>query len=135
MWDRNNNITIGFGTAALGNTCSQSITWALESGFRRFDTAEEQDYWYNQACVGQALESFFMRDQKCRHQDEQEEETSTCDGTSKEWPPEIFVDTKIPPYVLLFEQYMMDLQVLCLVLVSYSIYSSSSITCTHFTFL
>ena len=53
-------IGIGFGTAGLGSTVFDSVTLALEAGFRKFDTAEEHDYWYDQASVGRALSHFFL---------------------------------------------------------------------------
>ena len=54
-----NNPSLGFGTAGLGDIGYQSVTHALQAGFRTFDTAEENDYWYDQQQVGEALESFF----------------------------------------------------------------------------
>jgi hypothetical protein len=32
------NVTVGFGTAALGGNCYHVVTMALEAGFRRFDS-------------------------------------------------------------------------------------------------
>jgi diketogulonate reductase-like aldo/keto reductase len=82
--------TIGFGTAALGDSCFSAVTWALEHGFRKFDTAEENEYWYDATCVGSALRSFFQ----------QLQQTQDCANDAicvESWPPNIFIDTKIPP--------------------------------------
>jgi hypothetical protein len=113
MLSLNGNVTtIGFGTAALGSSCFNAVTWALESGFRRFDTAEERDYWYDQECVGRALQSYFQQQQQrqnnqlsltCQGQDPTQAvgDPVTCSNTI-EWPPTIFeIDTKIPPYVFM----------------------------------
>lgn len=40
----NNFIGVGFGTAGLGGTTFEAVSYALEEGFRKFDTAEA-DYW------------------------------------------------------------------------------------------
>ena len=52
------NVSIGFGTAALGHQCRQVVTMALREGFRKFDTAEA-DLWYDQDAVGGALQAYF----------------------------------------------------------------------------
>ena len=52
-------IGIGFGTAGLGGRVFESVSIALDAGFRKFDTAEEHDYWYDQVSVGRALSNFF----------------------------------------------------------------------------
>ena len=57
------NVTnsVGFGTAALGQQCHNVVLMALEAGFRYFDTAEENQYWYNSAAVASALREFHQR--------------------------------------------------------------------------
>ncbi|GFH47745.1 hypothetical protein CTEN210_04220 [Chaetoceros tenuissimus] len=80
------NHRVGFGTAALGDQAVESITMALESGFRSFDTAEA-DIWYNQSLLGSTLASYF----------EEEKETSkenTCQSQH------LKISTKIPPWEL-----------------------------------
>ena len=52
-------IGVGFGTAALGSRCHEVVLLALKAGFRKFDTAEENQWWYNQKAVGTALREFF----------------------------------------------------------------------------
>lgn len=52
-------IGVGFGTAALGSLCHDVVLLALKAGFRKFDTAEENQWWYNQKAVGTALREFF----------------------------------------------------------------------------
>lgn len=66
--------------SALGGNTPPVVTWALEVGFRKFDTAEA-DWWYDQAAVGRTLEDFFSKNQleDCR---------------------ELKVSTKIPPWSL-----------------------------------
>lgn len=59
----NTNITnsVGFGTAALGDQCHNVVLMALEAGFRYFDTAEENQYWYNSKAVASALRVFHQQ--------------------------------------------------------------------------
>eukprot|EP00934_Nitzschia_sp_Nitz4_P002287 Nitzschia sp. Nitz4//scaffold253_size28098//21626//22655//NITZ4_008144-RA/size28098-snap-gene-0.53-mRNA-1//-1//CDS//3329544309//2287//frame0 len=73
------NVTVGFGTAGLGGYTYQAMTWALDQGFRTFDTAEA-DWWYDQATVGSALKDYFFA------------EEIACDSLQ--------VSTKIPPWSL-----------------------------------
>ena len=57
------NVTnsVGFGTAALGQQCHNVVLMALEAGFRYFDTAEENQYWYNSQAVASALREFHQQ--------------------------------------------------------------------------
>lgn len=79
----NSTTTVGFGTAGLGSNCYYVVQMALEAGFRRFDTAEA-DYWYDQQATGRALRDFFQNslpNVTCRDQ-------------------QLAVSTKIPPWRL-----------------------------------
>jgi diketogulonate reductase-like aldo/keto reductase len=84
------NVTVGFGTAALGGNCHSVVLMALETGFRRFDTAEA-DWWYDQKATGTALQHFFASlnedcvDETCRR---------TCKAEN------LRISTKIPPWSL-----------------------------------
>ena len=75
----NASIGVGFGTAGLGGSCYGVVTWALQFGFRKFDTAEA-DWWYDQASVGRALKDYFKPDE--------------CEEQGLE------ISTKIPPWSL-----------------------------------
>ena len=57
------NVTnsVGFGTAAFGQQCHNVVLMALEAGFRYFDTAEENQYWYNSQAVASALREFHQQ--------------------------------------------------------------------------
>lgn len=92
------HIGIGFGTAGLGGAegVYNAVTLALAAGFRKFDTAEEHDYWYNQASVGKALSDFFLpeRTQECIVDRDDVTCQSFCGGKG------IQVSTKIPPWEL-----------------------------------
>lgn len=87
-------IGVGFGTAGLGHHGYQSITTALETGFRAFDTAEA-DIWYNQDLVGKSLDAFFHDRiiNECQMDDE-EYCTNTCSLEN------LRISTKIPPWEL-----------------------------------
>lgn len=52
-------IGVGFGTAGLGGSSYQAVQWALDAGFRKFDTAEA-DWWYDQPTVGKALRDYVV---------------------------------------------------------------------------
>jgi diketogulonate reductase-like aldo/keto reductase len=82
-------IGVGFGTAALGGACYDVVTMALQVGFRKFDTAEEADWWYDQKAVGRALQDFLVRPQQCGR---------TCEMEN------LLVSTKIPPWSLTSEE-------------------------------
>lgn len=87
-------IRVGFGTAGLGQKGFESVTMALESGFRAFDTAEA-DMWYNQETVGRALAEYFNEEatNECIMDDE-EYCTSICSREN------LKIATKIPPWEL-----------------------------------
>ncbi len=91
-------IGIGFGTAGLGGADGvfNSVTTALQAGFRKFDTAEEHDYWYDQAAVGKALSHFFLPEltQECIVEKEDVSCQSFCARNGIE------ISTKIPPWEL-----------------------------------
>mmetsp|Transcript_4940 Transcript_4940/g.6040 ORF Transcript_4940/g.6040 Transcript_4940/m.6040 type:complete len:337 (-) Transcript_4940:80-1090(-) len=89
-------IGLGFGTAGLGSSVFHSVSLALEAGFRKFDTAEEQDHWYDQGKVGEALEHFFLPElsQECIVGREDVTCPSFCGAKGVE------VSTKIPPWEL-----------------------------------
>jgi len=73
---------------------NETVTMALETGFRAFDTAEA-DVWYNQDLVGRALASYF--DEKIDNQcimDDEEYCTNICSQEN------LRVSTKIPPWEL-----------------------------------
>ena len=87
------HIGVGFGTAAMRGNCPEIVTMALEAGFRKFDTAEEDDWWYDQKGVGAALEAFFVGepiDDECNAQ----ECSRTCASE------DLRISTKIPPWKL-----------------------------------
>ena len=52
-------IGIGFGTAGIRGHTTTVIEMAIENGFRKFDTAEENMHWYDQSAVGMTLELMF----------------------------------------------------------------------------
>ena len=72
----------------------QSITTALETGFRAFDTAEA-DIWYDQEAVRTALERFFQDKigEECQMDDE-EYCSNLCSLQNLQ------ISTKIPPWEL-----------------------------------
>lgn len=92
------HIGIGFGTAGLGGAegVFNAVTLALEAGFRKFDTAEEHDYWYDQAALGKALSHFFLPEltQECIVDRENVTCQSFCDRKGLQ------ISTKIPPWEL-----------------------------------
>jgi diketogulonate reductase-like aldo/keto reductase len=90
------SIGIGFGTAGLGNSVFDSVSLALDAGFRKFDTAEEKDYWYDQVAVGNALSHFFLPEltQECIVDREEVTCPSFCTMKGLE------ISTKIPPWEL-----------------------------------
>ncbi len=87
---------MGFGTAGLGSAVYDTVSLALNAGFRKFDTAEEHDYWYDQAAVGQALEDFFEPEltQQCIVSKEDVSCESFCNIKG------LKISTKIPPWEL-----------------------------------
>ncbi|GAQ83473.1 Aldo/keto reductase family protein [Klebsormidium nitens] len=53
---------MGFGTAGLGNQTKQAVLWAIEAGYRLFDSATARE-WYRQDELGAAIkESGIPRD-------------------------------------------------------------------------
>jgi diketogulonate reductase-like aldo/keto reductase len=97
-------IGVGFGTAGLGSLCYQVVLWALEAGFRKFDTAEA-DGWYDQKAVGTALKDYFLQ----KHDDDAEcvvtDSSSTSGGECKKAAAScsehgLKISTKIPPWSL-----------------------------------
>lgn len=93
---------VGFGTAALGESCANVVYMALEEGFRAFDTAEA-DWWYDQAAVGRALEEFFStKDDSVLDDECLDSEGQVCQaGTQPECGLQnLRVSTKIPPWSL-----------------------------------
>ncbi len=88
-------IGLGFGTAGLGENVFNSVSLALEAGFRKFDTAEA-DWWYDQGRVGEALEHFFLPElsQECIVDREEVSCPSFCANKGLE------ISTKIPPWEL-----------------------------------
>jgi len=100
------SIGVGFGTAALGEYCYDVVTIALQEGFRKFDTAEENEYWYDQQCVGEALRDFFVESGECL--DDMGESPGNGDDDLKQQHvcgrncdlADIRVSTKIPPWSL-----------------------------------
>lgn len=79
----NSTIGVGFGTAGLGHESYHAVTTALEAGFRKFDTAEA-DWWYDQEAVGRALSDFFRS----------LSDDVTCSSEN------LRISTKIPPWSL-----------------------------------
>jgi diketogulonate reductase-like aldo/keto reductase len=116
------NVTInsvGFGTAALGQNCHNVVLMALEAGFRYFDTAEENQYWYNSYSVGTALREYaqqfietsktndnsdYINDDECVMIDEDMDGQPICLGRNmtplQAFCYEIHISTKIPPWEL-----------------------------------
>ncbi|GJP46923.1 hypothetical protein CLOM_g6168 [Closterium sp. NIES-68] len=45
---------VGFGTAGLGDETAQAVEWALEAGYRLFDSAQARE-WYREDAVGAAI--------------------------------------------------------------------------------
>ena len=112
-------IGIGFGTAGLGKGSSTyfAITEAFHNGFRKFDTAEESDYWYDPQTVGTTLESLIDLEwmnantdtntdtdtNKIKKKDENNDEKDTCNQSNQNnpcWKERLQVSTKIPPWEL-----------------------------------
>jgi len=105
-------IGVGFGTAALGGNGRHVVADALRAGFRKFDTAEENEYWYDQAGVGAALRDFFLpgADDGSSYYDDDE----TCAAESQSGDnskcrkscaaEDLRVSTKIPPWKLTSEE-------------------------------
>lgn len=81
----NSTIGVGFGTAAIRHDCYNIVTMALEEGFRKFDTAEENEWWYDQTNTGRALKDFFEQD---------DQDAMTCQEA------DLRISTKIPPWKL-----------------------------------
>jgi diketogulonate reductase-like aldo/keto reductase len=48
---------IGLGTAGLGHDTASAVQFALDAGYRMFDTAQA-DEWYNEEMVGQTLKQW-----------------------------------------------------------------------------
>mmetsp|Transcript_16734 Transcript_16734/g.19362 ORF Transcript_16734/g.19362 Transcript_16734/m.19362 type:complete len:333 (-) Transcript_16734:80-1078(-) len=90
-------IGIGFGTAGLGASVFQSVALALEAGFRKFDTAEENDYWYDQAAVGNALSNFFLPGGSAQECVVDRDDVDCYSFCAKEG---LKISTKIPPWEL-----------------------------------
>ena len=106
-------VSVGFGTAALGGRCYEVVLEALAAGFRVFDTAEENQYWYDQKAVGAALEEYFVNvvdndealtDDECVMMDTTDESAgvdSTCVGQREiQSCSDLKITTKIPPWEL-----------------------------------
>lgn len=109
-------VGVGFGTAALGSHCYEVVLVALEAGFRKFDTAEENQWWYNQKAVGAALQQYFgatnsrdgtiNTDDECVMIDEDTAnnnggpEAPICGSTTRIHCDDLRVSTKIPPWEL-----------------------------------
>lgn len=97
---------VGFGTAALGSLGYQTVQTALEYGFRIFDTAEENEYWYDQQFVGLALRDFFVPIQEiCSSRTLSTDGTILLDSLMKEGKcnsscKDLRIGTKIPPWEL-----------------------------------
>lgn len=109
-------IGVGFGTAALGVSCHQVVLIALQAGFRKFDTAEEDQWWYNQKAVGTALQEFYslfgkanesdnsyITDDECvMMMDEGGGEPTCAEKTTRTLQSclDLCISTKIPPWEL-----------------------------------
>jgi diketogulonate reductase-like aldo/keto reductase len=95
------NATVGFGTAALGDACFDTVLTALQEGFRMFDTAEA-DWWYNQKEVGRALEEYFTTapDDECV----MVEGTRACGMMQTCAEEDLRISTKIGPWDLVSEE-------------------------------
>lgn len=97
------DVTVGFGTAALGGNSYNVVNMALSAGFRRFDTAEA-DWWYDQKEVGRALSDFFTNQvftqPECSQDPNNEDEIcgTTCAMEN------LHVSTKIGPWDLTSEE-------------------------------
>ncbi|GKY99410.1 hypothetical protein MPSEU_000895700 [Mayamaea pseudoterrestris] len=98
----NTSIGVGFGTAALGNHCYNVVTMALQEGFSKFDTAEENDHWYDSASVGQALADYFLvPNDECVYNEDTMAE-GVCGRTCSR--ADLRISTKIPPWKLTSEE-------------------------------
>lgn len=95
----NTSIGVGFGTAALGGNGHTVCTWALEAGFRKFDTAEENEYWYDQHSLGTALRDFFASVSSTELEECNDMPTQVCSLTTCQ-SADVRVSTKIPPWSL-----------------------------------
>lgn len=73
-------VSVGFGTASLGENCYNAVSMALKAGFRKFDTAETEG-WYDQSAVGRAVKDYFEQDSDLTCADE-----------------DLQITTKIPPW-------------------------------------
>lgn len=97
------NIGIGFGTAALGGNSAYVVTHAIKNGFRKFDTAEESDYWYDQATLGSTLETLFNNCVSTNENDDIEmNKDNQCELllSNSCWEEGLQISTKIPPWEL-----------------------------------
>jgi diketogulonate reductase-like aldo/keto reductase len=77
--------TVGFGTAALGSRGFDAVVWALQEGFRAFDTAEEDEHWYDSETVGKAASHYFQdlmvtRQKNSNNKDADATGGADCDG-------------------------------------------------------
>jgi len=98
-------VNVGFGTAGLGTTHNSFIIEeALKNGFRKFDTAEESDYWYNQDILGSTLESIFGEAAENGCDDANTADEHVCSSSdSLSWScleEGLHISTKIPPWEL-----------------------------------
>lgn len=106
-------ISVGFGTAALGQACFDVVKMALEAGFRNFDTAEA-DWWYDQRAVGRALQdyalqhSLYVEDDECVmiHKDSESKLPSCVDAAMVNLCEQLEISTKIPPWELISHDHM-----------------------------
>lgn len=105
-------IGVGFGTAALGQACFDVVKMALEAGFRKFDTAEA-DWWYDQNAVGRALQDFafqhsYLEDDECVmiHQDPESKQPTCVDAAMSNLCQQLEISTKIPPWELTSQEHI-----------------------------
>lgn len=96
------NATVGFGTAGLGHLTYDVVTYALQSGFRVFDTAEAE-WWYDQANVGRAIFDFVTS--SCASDDE---DYRLCAQEFEELCDSLYVSTKIPPWELTSAEHIVE---------------------------
>jgi diketogulonate reductase-like aldo/keto reductase len=111
-------IGLGFGTAALGSRCHEVVLLALQAGFRSFDTAEENQWWYNQKAVGTALREFYylgadgsdiVTDDECVTGMMIDETSGNCNSNPekvcgngmRKSCTDLRISTKIPPWELM----------------------------------
>jgi diketogulonate reductase-like aldo/keto reductase len=106
-------IGVGFGTAALGSRCHEVVLLALQAGFVKFDTAEENQWWYNQKAVGTALQEFYLGADGSDTIPTDDECVMMIDETSGNPEPvcvgngirksctDLRISTKIPPWELI----------------------------------